>query len=157
MEEGAKSKRTVFVGGVSEELNESTIYEHFATFGDIIEVQLPRAPINNYDTNPKHRGFAFVTYAAAGDAQDAIDNMDLNEMRGRVIRVNLARAQKVPTVDAGNRPVWETEEWLQQYAKPLAQSGGVGARAATKPSEDTPDDDQATGDNDAAGGEAMEE
>jgi peptidyl-prolyl isomerase E (cyclophilin E) len=25
--------------------------------------------------------------------------------------------------------VWESEEWLQQYAKPLAQSGGVQGRA----------------------------
>ena len=28
--------------------------------------------------------------------------------------------------------VWESEEWLKQYAKPLAQSGGVGARAALR-------------------------
>lgn len=51
----------------------------------------------------KHRGFAFVTYSSQGDAQDAIDNMDLNELRGRVVRVNLARPMKAPASGMGNR------------------------------------------------------
>ena len=42
----------------------------------------------------KHRGFAFVTYGASSDAQDAIDNMDLNELKGRVVKVNLAKPMK---------------------------------------------------------------
>ena len=52
---------------------------------------------------PKHRGFAFVTYTSAADAADAIDNMDMNELRGRVLRVNLARPQKTPVSGMGNR------------------------------------------------------
>lgn len=44
-----------------------------------------------------------MTYTSAGDAQDAIDNMDLNLLLGRVIRVNLARPQKAPAIGAGNR------------------------------------------------------
>jgi peptidyl-prolyl isomerase E (cyclophilin E) len=51
----------------------------------------------------KHRGFAFVTYGSSADAQDAIDNMDLNEMKGRVIKVNLARPMKGPVQPGGNR------------------------------------------------------
>lgn len=42
----------------------------------------------------KHRGYAFVTYSSAGDAQDAIDNMDMNELRGRILKVSLARPMK---------------------------------------------------------------
>lgn len=38
------------------------------------------------------------------DAQDAIDNMDMNEFRGRVLKVNLAKPQKVPLQGLGNRP-----------------------------------------------------
>lgn len=52
----------------------------------------------------KHRGFAFVTYSSTSDAQDAIDNMDLNELRGHVIKVNLARSMKTPMQLGGNRP-----------------------------------------------------
>ena len=59
MEEGTKSKKTVFVGGIGDDVDESVIYERFATFGwsirttsqsslilypgDVIEVQLPSA------------------------------------------------------------------------------------------------------------------
>ena len=57
----------------------------------------------NWRLAQKHRGFAFVTYTAPGDAQDAIDNMDMNELRGRVLRVNLARRQKLTAAAAGNR------------------------------------------------------
>jgi hypothetical protein len=58
-------------------------------------VRFPRSNlILTHSTEAKHRGFAFVTYSSAADAQDAIDNMDLNELHGRVIKVNLARPMK---------------------------------------------------------------
>ncbi|GLB34927.1 putative RNA recognition motif containing protein [Lyophyllum shimeji] len=131
MEEGTQSKKTVFVGGIGEDVDEAILYENFSTFGDIIEVQLPSAATNpNQQTEAKHRGFAFVTYSSSADAQDAIDNMDLNELRGKVIKVNLARPMKTPLQLGGNRAVWESEEWLKQNLKPLANSGGVQARTA---------------------------
>lgn len=36
--------------------------------------------------------------------------------------------------------VWESEEWLQQHAKPLSQSGGVQGRGAKNPGEDDEDE-----------------
>jgi RNA recognition motif-containing protein len=51
----------------------------------------------------KHRGYAFVTYSSAGDAQDAIDNMDMNELRGRILKVSLARPMKGVAPPTGNR------------------------------------------------------
>ncbi|KAH7871823.1 uncharacterized protein C8R40DRAFT_1174267 [Lentinula edodes] len=126
-------QKTVFVGGIGDDVDESVIYEHFATFGDVIEVQLPSAATNlHQQSEAKHRGFAFVTYSSTSDAQDAIDNMDLNELRGRVIKVNLARPMKTPMQLGGNRAVWESEEWLKQHVKPLNQSGGVQGRNAAK-------------------------
>ncbi|CDO71210.1 hypothetical protein BN946_scf184863.g5 [Trametes cinnabarina] len=110
MEEGTKTKKTIYIGGIGEEVDEALIIETFSTF----EV--------------KHRGFAFVTYSSSADAQDAIDNMDLNELNGRVIRVNLARPMKGPLQPQGNRAIWESEEWLQKYVKPLGQSGGAALR-----------------------------
>lgn len=58
---------------------------------------------SSFATASKHRGFAFVTFSSSGDAQDAIDNMDLNELRGRVLKVNLARPMKGPSQMSGNR------------------------------------------------------
>ncbi|KAG1715710.1 hypothetical protein ID866_1473 [Astraeus odoratus] len=133
MEDG-KGKKTIFVGGLAEEVDESIVYEHFAPFGDIVEIQLPSAATNPaQETDAKHRGFAFVTYSSTADAQDAIDNMDLNELRGRVLKVNIAKPMKAAVQPgAGNRAIWESEEWLQKYAKPLAQSGGVQGRNAQR-------------------------
>ena len=33
MEEGTKTKKTVFVGGISDDTDEAIIYESFSTFG----------------------------------------------------------------------------------------------------------------------------
>ena len=142
MEEGTKAKKTIFVGGIGDDVDESIIFEAFQTFGasqhphgydyaltPFMDLQatylkfksLPLRPTlthhqvndidllhNIFEVKPlfleiKHRGFAFVTYTSSGDAADAIDNMDGNELRGRVLRVNLARPQKVPLVGLGNR------------------------------------------------------
>ncbi|KIJ69364.1 hypothetical protein HYDPIDRAFT_105964 [Hydnomerulius pinastri MD-312] len=158
MEEGTKGKKTVFVGGIGEDVDESIIYEHFSTFGDIIEVQLPSAATNPaLQSEAKHRGFAFVTYSSPADAQDAIDNMDLNELRGRVLKVNIARPMKAAIQPGGgNRAIWESEEWLQQYAKPLAQSGGVQGRNAQRGAAGSNDED-ADDAADAEEGDAMQE
>lgn len=69
-------------------------------------MQVRSSPMQGTNTDPslvaKHRGFGFLTYNSSGDAQDAIDNMDLNELRGKVIKVNLARPMKGP-VQPDNR------------------------------------------------------
>jgi len=154
MEDGTKSKKTVFVGGVPEDVDEAVLYEHFSAFGDIIEVQLPSATINpNQPIDTKHRGFGFITYASPADAQDAIDNMDLNELRGKVIKVNLARPMKGPIQPLGNRAVWESEDWLRENAKPLAESGGVQGRNAKRANGEPLEEIEA----DAEQGEPMDE
>ncbi|KAI6022696.1 hypothetical protein EDC04DRAFT_2900658 [Pisolithus marmoratus] len=134
MEEETRGKKAIFIGGLAEDVDETVIYEHFSPFGDIVEVQLPSAATNPaQETDAKHRGFAFVTYSSAADAQDAIDNMDLNELHGKVLKVNIAKSVKAAIQPAqGNRAIWESEEWLQKYAKPLAQSGGVQGRNAQR-------------------------
>jgi len=144
MEEGSKSKKTIFVGGLADDIDETALYESFSTFGDVVEVQLPSAVVNPHQqTEQKHRGFAFVTYGSPEDARDAIDNMDLNELRGKVIKVSLARPMKGPIQPLGNRAVWESEEWLKENVKPLAESGGVQGRTAKRnvPSQETEGDD----------------
>jgi len=117
-------KNTIFVGGVAEDVDEEALVELFSTFGDIVDVQLPSSATNPaLAAEAKHRGFAFVTFTQALDAQDAIDNMDMNEYRGHVLKVNLAKPQKTPIQGAGNRAIWESEDWLQTHAKHSATRG----------------------------------
>ncbi|KOS16570.1 peptidyl-prolyl cis-trans isomerase e [Malassezia pachydermatis] len=115
------SKKTVYIGGLAEQVNEETLLSSFGTFGDISDVQLPKET----DQPTKHRGYAFITYNEEEDAEDAIDNMNLNEFHGNVISVNFAKAQKISTNDT-RRPIWETDAWLQVHntaAQPDPQAG----------------------------------
>lgn len=66
----SNDKRTVYVGGLSDDVTEQLIKDAFIPFGDIVDIQMPI----EYGSQ-KHRGFAFVEYETAEDASAAIDNM----------------------------------------------------------------------------------
>uniref|UniRef100_A0A1B6KG36 Peptidyl-prolyl cis-trans isomerase E n=1 Tax=Graphocephala atropunctata TaxID=36148 RepID=A0A1B6KG36_9HEMI len=102
-------KRTVYVGGLAEEVDEKVLHAAFIPFGDVVDVQIPL----DYETE-KHRGFAFVEFEAAEDAAAAIDNMNDSELYGRTIRVNLAKPQRIK--EGSSRPVWSEDTWLQEHA-----------------------------------------
>ncbi|KAF7266903.1 peptidylprolyl isomerase cyclophilin-33 [Rhynchophorus ferrugineus] len=103
------NKRTVYVGGLADEVDEKVLKAAFIPFGDIIDVQIPL----DYESE-KHRGFAFIEFEAGEDAAAAIDNMNDSELFGRTIRVNLAKPQKIK--EGSTRPVWSEDSWLQKYA-----------------------------------------
>ncbi|RZF36762.1 hypothetical protein LSTR_LSTR005075 [Laodelphax striatellus] len=102
-------KRTVYVGGLAEEVDEKVLHAAFIPFGDIVDVQIPL----DYETE-KHRGFSFIEFELAEDAAAAIDNMNDSELFGRTIRVNLAKPQKIK--EGSSRPVWSEDTWLQEHA-----------------------------------------
>jgi len=102
-------KRTVYVGGLAEEVELDVVKAAFIPFGDINDVQMPL----DYDSQ-KHRGFAFVEFELAEDAAAAIDNMNDSELFGRTIRVNMARPMKIK--DFSTRPVWSEDAWLTKHA-----------------------------------------
>ncbi|KAG8772011.1 hypothetical protein FRC12_003297 [Ceratobasidium sp. 428] len=130
--DGTKRKQTIYVGGLHEDSNENELMDVFSAFGDIMDIQIPPAPTIHRDQPPTgHRGFAFVTFSSPADAQDAIDNMDLNVIHGKVVKVNIAKAMKVEANP--NRAVWESEEWLKEHTKSLEESGGQGVQASKRP------------------------
>ncbi|CAO1421697.1 unnamed protein product [Diamesa hyperborea] len=102
-------KRTVYVGGLADEVTEKLINDAFIPFGSILEIQMPI----DYESQ-KHRGFAFVEFELAEDALQSVDNMNDSELAGRTIRVNTAKPQKMK--ENSNRPVWAEDSWLQKYA-----------------------------------------
>lgn len=63
-------KRTIYVGGLADDVTEKLINDAFIPFGDIADIQMPV----DYESQ-KHRGFAFIEYESAEDAAAAIDNM----------------------------------------------------------------------------------
>ncbi|GAA5983442.1 hypothetical protein JCM11641_007850 [Rhodosporidiobolus odoratus] len=122
------SSNTVFVGGFSFDTTASALYTAFTPFGEILDLQLPPDPS---DKSKKHRGFAFVTFAEAEAALDAIDNMHLNVLpgitnRGRVLKVNKAKPQKGQQLQDNRKPIWADEEWIKEHGQvPLDQAHTV--------------------------------
>lgn len=51
-------KRTLYVGGFGEEVNEKVLQAGFVPFGEIVSVSIPL----DYETG-KHRGFGFVFFS----------------------------------------------------------------------------------------------
>ncbi|XP_055593665.1 peptidyl-prolyl cis-trans isomerase E [Uranotaenia lowii] len=105
----SNDKRTVYVGGLSDEVTEKLLNDAFIPFGDLVDIQMPV----DYESQ-KHRGFAFLEFESAEDAAAAVDNMNDSELCGRTIRVNIAKPQRIK--EGSNRPVWAEDSWLQQHA-----------------------------------------
>ncbi|XP_055638467.1 peptidyl-prolyl cis-trans isomerase E [Toxorhynchites rutilus septentrionalis] len=105
----SNDKRTVYVGGLSDEVTEKLINDAFIPFGDLVDIQMPV----DYESQ-KHRGFAFIEFENAEDAAAAVDNMNDSELCGRTIRVNIAKPQRIK--EGSNKPVWAEDAWLQQHA-----------------------------------------
>ncbi len=79
----------VFVGNLPYDTTDSELREHFAPAGNIVTVFLPV----DRDTG-RPRGFAFVEFADAGGAEEAIRRFNAQSFKGRPLAVNEARARE---------------------------------------------------------------
>ena len=80
--------RSLYVGGLDEDVTEHVLRAAFIPFGNLKDAQLP------LDKDGKSRGFAFIEFDEDEDAAAAIENMDGAELMGRAIRVNAAKPDK---------------------------------------------------------------
>ena len=101
--------------------------------------------------NP-HKGYGFVEFEEEEDCEAAIDNMNLAELHGKVIKVTKAKPHRVlagsnragqciytirkRTTDLimGCYIVWSDDAWLQKHAVPQTEP----AEEAKSPSEPPP-------------------
>ena len=72
--------RKIFLGGLPFEAAEDDLRHDFEKFGRIEDVHLPR----DKETD-RPRGFAFITYSEALDAQDAAKDMHACALRSRLL------------------------------------------------------------------------
>jgi RNA recognition motif-containing protein len=84
----------LFVGNLPYDATEDEIRQHFSTVGNLSYVSIPL----DRETGKK-RGFAFVEFADAQQAQEAIRQFNNQPFKGRPLAVNEARAR-----EAGPRP-----------------------------------------------------
>merc|ERR1719373_1209991 len=115
MGENSILRRTVYVGGLQEEVDREVLKAAFLPFGELRNVEIP---VDN--KSGKHRGFGFVEFMDAEDAEAAIDNMHNAELFGRTLRVNLARAPTNKVSETSKRPIWADDFF---YRKKLQEEG----------------------------------
>lgn len=76
----------LFIGGLAWATTNESLHDAFAAFGEVSDAKV----IMDRDTG-RSRGFGFVTYANAADADRAREEMDGADLDGRKINVNEAR------------------------------------------------------------------
>jgi peptidyl-prolyl isomerase E (cyclophilin E) len=111
----AQLAKSLFVGGLAEEVTLEILRAAFIPFGELKDVQLP------LDAAGKPRGFGFVEFEEEGDAAAAIDNMEGAELFGRTIRVNVARGGGG---GGAGRAVWaEAQDWFKKLGEEVEGEG----------------------------------
>jgi nucleolin len=81
--------RKIFVGNLSYDATLDDVREAFAKIGPLVDVALPAGT-----NGAANRGFAFVTFEHADDADRAIKEMTGVEIRGRAIRLDYANEKQ---------------------------------------------------------------
>ena len=76
----------IYVGNLSYDATEDDIREAFAKFGNVSSVNV----IMDRETG-RPRGFAFVEMSNGDEANEAIKELNLQEIAGRAVTVNEAR------------------------------------------------------------------
>lgn len=99
----------VYVGGLDFSFSEFQVREIFSAFGELERVDLQRDP-STYQS----RGFAFVHFKRSADGIRCCDQMNLTEIAGRQIKVNVAGSQAAREVG-------------QQLSSHAANGGGGGS------------------------------
>ena len=76
----------IYVGNLSYEVTEENLKESFEVFGEVETINVIK---DNYSGRSK--GFGFVEMSNNADAQSAINGLNDKELKGRTVKVNMAR------------------------------------------------------------------
>ena len=79
----------LFVGNLSYQTMENDLQDYFAQAGAVTSVNLMLDKMTG-----KSRGFAFVEFASADEANKAIEQFHNKEFQGRPLTVNIARPRE---------------------------------------------------------------
>uniref|UniRef100_A0A7S2NYW4 RRM domain-containing protein n=1 Tax=Leptocylindrus danicus TaxID=163516 RepID=A0A7S2NYW4_9STRA len=117
------SRRTVYLGGLSEEVHEAILRATCVPFGPVKSVDIPR----DYKKGT-HRGFGFVEFDDPDDAAEAIFNLHGSELYGRTLNVSVAQPHQVKL--GSERAVWSTDEWFKEQTEGQGSYGSSNNAAA---------------------------
>jgi cold-inducible RNA-binding protein len=81
--------KKLFVGGIPYSTTEADLRDYFAQCGNVVSCSI----IIDRATN-RSKGFGFVEFETAEEAQKAVDTLNGTELGGRSIVVNIARPKE---------------------------------------------------------------
>lgn len=90
--------KKLFVGGLSWDTDDQGLRNAFAQYGEVTDAKV----ITDRDTG-RSRGFGFVTFADANDADTAINEMNGAQLDGRTLNVNVAQDRREGGGGGGGR------------------------------------------------------
>lgn len=79
----------LFVGSLPWSIDDQALEELFASYGEVTSARV----VTDRESG-RSRGFGFVEFANAEDAQKAIEALDQSEVEGRTINVSVARPKE---------------------------------------------------------------
>ena len=83
------NQNRLFVGNLSYQTMENDLQDYFSQAGVVTSVNLMQDKVTG-----KSRGFAFVEFATAEEANKAVDQFHGKEFNGRALTVNVARPRE---------------------------------------------------------------
>ena len=83
------SENRLFVGNLAYQTMENDLQDYFAQAGAVTSVNLMLDKFTG-----KSRGFAFIEFASADDAQKAVEMFQGKDFQGRDLTVNIARPKE---------------------------------------------------------------
>ena len=83
------NQNRLFVGNLSYQTMQADLQVYFSQAGAVTSVNLMQDKVTG-----KSRGFAFVEYATAEEANKAVEQFHGKEFQGRALTVNIARPRE---------------------------------------------------------------
>ncbi len=111
----------LFVGNLAYDVSETELREFLSPAGSVVSVRLP----TDRETG-RPRGFAFVEFADAAQAEEAIRRFNQQLFKGRPLVINEARPREEgagPRPSAPTRPSWSGEQGQAGPSQPKRTFG----------------------------------
>jgi len=83
------NQNRLFVGNLSYQTAENDLQDYFGQAGAVTSVNLMMDKMTG-----KSRGFAFIEFSSANDANKAVEEFNNKEFQGRTLTVNIARPRE---------------------------------------------------------------
>lgn len=106
-----QSRRALYIGGLDPAVTETTIRAAFIPFGPIQHIDIPM----DYAAGT-HKGFAFLEFMEAEDANEAVYNMDGAELFGKSLTVNVAQENRMKSGLESGKALWSTDDWFKEHS-----------------------------------------